>query len=259
MEKGEFRVGEALGRGFAIWFKNLPSFLVLAILVYSPIIVYTALVTSGAVLDDAEKLETYNAVTVLMQFALNLIVTAAVLYGTIQQLSGRHAGIGESIGVGLKRLFPVLGVGILSGLAVAVWFLILLVPGVGPFLAILAIVPALIMMCLLYAAVPAAVVERPGLFGALRRSRELTSGCKGQIFGILLVLGVLSIIISYLLKSIFVSDSMTDHDMKLFIWIGLAVDIALAALSATINGVVYHDLRVAKEGVGTEDLARVFE
>jgi len=256
MAQGEFRAGEALSKGFAIWFKNLPAFLVLAVLVYSPSIVYTATVTSGRIVGEVEKLQVYNAFNLLLQFALNLVVTAAVLYGTIQQLRGRHAGIGESIGVGLKRLFPVLGVGILQAICVGVWFVVVFL---SPFLAIVAIVPALIIMCMLYAAVPAAVVERPGLFGALRRSRELTSGSKGSIFGILFLLGALTLVINFVLKAMFVSDSMSDHDLKVYIWINLAVDIALAALTATVNGVAYHDLRVAKDGVATEDLARVFE
>src|SRR5688500_15562659 len=97
MVHGEFRVGDALGKGFAIWFKNLPAFLVLAVLLYSPVIAYTAVTLSGDL--DLDKLTWWGWVVTALGFPLDLVVTAAVLYGTIQQLRGQHAGIGESIGV----------------------------------------------------------------------------------------------------------------------------------------------------------------
>jgi hypothetical protein len=270
MVEGDFRAGEALSKGFGIWFKNLPAFVVLAALVYSPIIAYTALVMAGSVSFDSYT--RWSWVTGLLGMPFGLVVTAALLYGTIEQLRGRHAGIGESIGVGIKRLLPVLGVGLLSGLAIFAGFLLLVIPGLlvaymlhvnavailGGFLPLL-LIPALIVACMLYVAVPAAVVERPGLVGALRRSRALTAGHKMSIFGILLALGVIGFLVSYILQKMFVSEDASLDDMKKFVWVDLGVDIVLAALSATINGVVYHDLRAAKDGVGTEELARVFE
>ncbi len=263
MVQGEFRAGEALSKGFGIWFKNLPAFVVLSALVYSPIIVYTAMVMVGSVSFDS--FTQWSWVSGLLSMPFGLIVTAALLYGTIEQLCGRHAGIGESIGVGIKRLLPVLGVGLLSGLAILGGFTLLIVLGfflgglaiLGGF--ILLIIPAIIVTCMLYVAVPAAVVERPGVVGALKRSRELTAGYKMSIFGILLALGVLSFLASFILQKMLVPDEPSVEDIKKFVWVNLGVDIVAAALSATINGVVYHDLRAAKDGVGTEELARVFE
>jgi len=258
MVQGEFRVGDALGQGFAIWFKNFPAFMVLAILVYSPILAYTAVVTSGTLSQGSPELETYQLVNVLLQLPLNLLVTAAVLYGAIQQLCGRPAPILASIRVGFRRLFPVLGVGLLSGLAVGVWFVVALIPGGDPFLP-LALVPCLFFACMFYVAVPAAVIERPGLLGALRRSRELTDGHKVRILAVVLTLGALALIVGQLLLGLFDESSMTDHEIKVSIWLNLGADIALAGLSAAVNGVVYRDLRAARDGVDAEQLARAFE
>ena len=254
MVHGEFQAGSALGRGFGIWLKNLPAFLVMTTLVYTPVIIYTAVVLNGPL--TLERLATMETASTLLTAGLNLVVTAAVLYGVIQQLRGGHAGIGECVGAGLKRLFPVLGVGIVSLLPlILVGALAVAVPA----LILLLLIPLVIYYVMIYVAIPAAVVERPGVIGALKRSVELTRGYKLQIFGILLILGLLSAGIGYVMRSSLVEDAIHLAELKTFYWANLIFNIAYASLGASINGVVYHDLRVAKEGVATEDLAKVFE
>ena len=110
-----------------------------------------------------------------------------------------------------------------------------------------------------YVAVPAAMVERPGLLGALRRSRQLTEGYKTRVLGVVLTLGILTLLVAQLLLGMFEEGLMTDHQIKVSMWLGLAADIALASLNASVNAVVYRDLRAARDGTTAEDLARVFE
>lgn len=243
--QGEFSAGSALGRGFGIWIKNLPSFLILSIICYSPLLAYTAVSFSGTLTLDS--ITTWTWIALALGLIIQNVAAAAILYGVIQQLRGQHAGIGESLGVGLKRLFPVLGVGIVVGLAVLAGMIALIIPGI-------------IIACMLYVAVPAAVVERPGVGGALKRSQELTSGYKMQIFGIVLILFLIDFVIDYLLKKSFLDpQTLSEMSVKKYLWISLGASIVHASLTAAVTGVVYHDLRVAKEGVATEDLAKVFE
>lgn len=258
MEKADFRVGEALGQGFGIWFRNFPAFMVLAVLVYAPLIAYTAFVASGTLTEESAALSTYRLVSGLAQLPLNILVGAAVLYGAIQQMCGRPARILASIGVGLRRLPSVLGVGLLSGLAVGVWLLVAFVPG-GDLLLPLALVPCLVLACMFYVAVPAALIERPGLLGALRRSRQLTEGHKTRVLAVVVVLGILALLIAQLLLGMFEVGLMSDHEIKVSMWLGLAADIALASLNAAVNAVVYRDLRAVHDGTAAQDLARVFE
>ena len=258
MEKADFRVGDALGQGFGIWFRNFPAFMVLAVLVYAPLIAYTAVVASGTLHEKSPELSTYHMVSGVVQLPLNLLVGAAVLFGALQQMCGRPARILASIGVGLRRLLPVLGVGLLSGLAVGVWLLVAFVPGGDMFLP-LALVPCLVFACMFYVSVPAAVIERPGLLGALRRSRELTEGYKTRILGVVLTLGILTLLVAQLLLSMFEEGLMSDHQIKVSMWLGVAADIALASLNATVTAVVYRDLRAARDGATAEGLARVVE
>jgi hypothetical protein len=255
MMHGEFQVGSALGRGFGIWLKNLPAFLLMSLIVYTPIIIYTTVVLSGDL--TLESLTRMELTSALLSMGLNFLITAAVLYGVIQQLRGGHAGIGECMGVGLKRLFPVLGVAFVGFLLPAL--ALGLVAYAVPIILLLAIVPAIIYFLMMYVAIPAAVVERPGVIGALKRSQELTSGYKLQIFGVLLILGVTAFAVAFLLRKGLVENAEVLSDLKTFYWADLIFDIAYASLGASINAVIYHDLRVTKEGVETEDLARVFE
>jgi len=259
------RVGQALGKSFAIWFKNLPAFLLLSTVAYSPNIIYTAVVTSGSLsLADLGEWSVYSIVSTLVGFLLLLTACAAILYGVIQQLRGHRAGIGESLGVGLKRLLPALGVGILCFLAVCGWifvgsFFAALIPLVGFLFGIAGFVASLISICKLFVAVPASVIERPGIVGALRRSKELTHGYRGRIFLILLLLVAIFVAMAILGFTMNTGDEWTEAGIKLFMWIQTALSIVWTSLTATVMGVVYHDLRAIKDGVGAEELARVFE
>jgi len=250
MVQGEFSVGSALGRGIGIWIKNLPSFLILAVIGYAPALIF-------AVTRDPKDLIEPTMGGRLLDLALTTIgqsvASAGILYGVIQQLRGQHAGIGESLGVGIKRLLPVIGVGIVVGLATIAGMIALIVPGI-------------IIACMLYVAVPAAVIEKPGLGGALKRSQELTSGYKVQIFGLFLIIFVLSFAATYVLSNAMVPkpDSVTNIDdylkkIKTFLLATAGLQVVMGSLGAVLNGVVYHDLRAVKEGVATEDLAKVFE
>lgn len=242
--EGEFQAGRALGRGFGIWLKNLVPFMALSLFVYSPLIVYTALTVSGEL--TLQKITMWGRVVPIGGYFLGVIASAAMLYGVIEDLHGKRPGIGALIGVGLKRMLPVIGVGILSALAMFAGFICLIVPGI-------------ILMCMLYVAVPAAVIERPGVVGALKRSQELTGGYKLQIFGIIIILGLIQWGAQHVLQSAMIGATPTMSDLKVFLGATLGIVVVLSSLQAAVSGVVYHDLRVAKEGVATEDLARVFE
>ncbi len=251
-----FNAATVLSRSFSIWLKNLIPFTILTLVVYSPLIIYTSLLLTGDLTTD--KIDTWSQVERPLGFVLNLIATAALTYGTFQQLRGRPAGISESIGVGLKRMFPVLAVGILAGICTFVW----LVPSVlSPALALPGLVGVVMVACILWVAVPVAVVEQPGVINSLKRSAELTKGSRWHVFGILFALGLINVVAGILLAAAFMSDpkAATVVDYKVFMSLALLASIMLGALQAVASAVGYHDLRQSKEGVGIEELARVFE
>ena len=61
---------------------------------------------------------------------------------------------------------------------------------------VLIIVPGLILITIWSVAAPVVVLERPGVFAALGRSRELVSGNGWQVFGVIFVLFFLVLFVS---------------------------------------------------------------
>ena len=240
----QFSAGAVLSRSFSIWFKNLVPFTILTLLVYSPVILYTLIVMSGEL--TLKGITTWAWANVALTLILSMVATAALTYGTFQQLRGRHATIGESIGVGIKRMFPVLGVGILAGLCVLGGLILLIVPG-------------LIIMCMLWVAVPVAVVEQPGVGASLKRSAELTKGSRWHVFGVIFCLGVIDNIVDKVLASSFIDPPSSMTDVKVYMFLIVIFSILLGSLGAVASAVGYHDLRESKEGVGIEELAKVFD
>jgi hypothetical protein len=240
----EFSAGSVLSRSFSIFFKNFIPFMILQILVYSPLLVYTAILVSGELTIDSIVI--WGVVVGIGGLLLNMVATGAMTYGVFQQLRGRSAGLGQCLLVGVKRMLPVLGVGILAAICIGLGFVALLIPGI-------------ILLCMLWVAVPVAVVERPGVFGSLSRSAELTKDNRLRIFGVVVVLFAINKLAEYLLESGVIGDAPSVGDIKLYLLLVLVTSLALGALSAVAAAVGYHDLRASKEGVGVEELARVFE
>lgn len=112
-------------------------------------------------------------------------------------------------------------------------------------------------ICRYAMAVPACTLEKLPLSQSIRRSRFLSNGAKGRILGIILLTGLMSFILTYVLQmpALLASNSMiltgkTQLSIAATIWIYIAqfLGSALAGPIATIALVlVYYDQRVRKE------------
>lgn len=236
-----FGVGNVLSRAFPIWARNFIPFTILSTLVYSPLLLYALVALNGG--NEARRW--YPWVSAGLGHLLAIIVTGVLVYGVFQQVRGQPAGLVDCVRVGLKRLLPVVGVGIVVGILWAFGTLLLIVPGI-------------IVQCMYWLAVPVAVVEGSGVVASMKRSARLTSGEKGTIFAILLLLGIFQIAVATVLR-IALGVGFGPEMTPIQTWATLVLAIPFGALTAVANAVAYHDLRVAKEGVGIEDLVRVFE
>jgi hypothetical protein len=248
---GSVSAGSILGRSFSIWLRNFVPFTLLSLVVHAPLMVWVVIMMSGE--PNLDSITRYGMLATPIEMVLGLIATGAMTYGVFMQLRGQPAGIGKCLSVGLSRLFPILGVGLLAGIAIIGGFILLIVPGV-------------IIMCALWVAVPVAVVERPGVGASLSRSSALTKGYRGSIFGVILLIGVLNWLVSFVTQKIFIGDvqslgsveEIMSH-LRMFLILSVVEGSILGALSAVAAAVGYHDLRVAKEGVAVEQLAAVFD
>lgn len=93
------------------------------------------------------------------------------------------SSVGQLLSSVVPAIVPLFLVGLLSGLAIAVGLVFLIVPGV-------------ILMVFLAVVGPVTVIERPGVIAAMRRSRELVKGSGGPVFGLILFNLLLNVIAS---------------------------------------------------------------
>lgn len=260
---GKFRVGAAIGKSLKILGRNIVPFILLALILNSPLQILSLIlhffdvespesVVTSETIDFDEVGLTVIAIGLVVAIGyvlLSFLLSATLVYGTIMDLRGGKAGIWECMSRGFGLLLPVIGVGILVALIVIVCV---------PFL----IIPAIIAFVVLWVAIPAAVVERPGVLASLSRSAELTKGNRWRIFGMLLVLALISFVISLILGAIAVAVGFGAGG-EAFEWLAWVLNVFLeavfAALFAVASAVVYHDLRVAKEGADVEQIAAVFD
>lgn len=236
-----FTAGRVISRAFSVWAKNLPTLLVLGLLVNSPLILWGAL----ALAPGQPQEPTQAALMAPLSMLLNFVLVGGVTFTVLQQLKGERASIGQAVAVGLRRVFPVLWLAILAGLATMGAFLLLVVPG-------------LIVMCMLWVAVPVAVVEKPGAVASMRRSRELTRGFRWHVLGAMAVMALVGAGAQGI-----VNVALSAATSEVGVWLGFAVSQVISSLTGALGAVApavgYHDLRVTKEGVDTESLLRVFE
>jgi hypothetical protein len=119
---------------------------------------------------------------------------------------------------------------------------------------ILLIIPGLILLTMWFVAIPACVVEQTGPWKSLRRSAALTKGNRWKVFGIMLLLFIVTVVAGALMGALTVAAGTTIGLLANLLWSAL-----IGAFSAILGVVTYHDLRVAKEGVDTDQIAAVFD
>ena len=237
-----FSVGAVLAGGFGTYFGHLARFIPLSLLAYSP--VWIGLLIFGP--QDPENAFSGDGLGMIV---LSTIATywlqASLIYGTISTLRGQHPGLSEMLSRSLQALLAVILVAIVLSIVMALGFVLLIIPG-------------LILMTMFWVAIPVAVVERNGVGAAFSRSRELTSGHRWSIFALFIVIVVIAGVVQIVIGLIF-GFAGTQTISVLGTWITQLVSMVVAGVWACLVAVSYHDLRVVKEGVGTEQIAQVFE
>jgi hypothetical protein len=264
---GDFRVGDVMSRAWRLFTGNLLFFLAVPFVIYvitfvSALVFGFLFVFAGIGTGSVALVVVGVALAVILVLSLNLIGQGVLLLGAFQRLRGQTIRVGVAVQRVLHRFVPLVGLGILWFLAVAVTtgvsFAILsglaaVIGGWAFALTPVFFVPPTILFIMWAVIVPACIVEEFGPVGSMSRSAELTKGFRWKIFGIVLLLGFVLVVASALqLALTFASQALGT--VFSVVWSVLWI----AYLSCTII-MIYHDLRVAKEGVDTEQIASVFD
>jgi hypothetical protein len=234
---GEFRIGRVFSRTFTLLSRNFPIYFVIAAVGSVPGLL---LENSNALGFDHPALT--GMIAGLLMLVLAPLTQATVLHVAFQDMGGRPVNLTEAIRGAFGRFLPLIGLAICIGFAIMVGLLLLIVPG-------------LILITMWYVAYSACVVERRGVFASMERSSELTKGHRWAIFGTWLLLAIAGAILGAMVSALIGLTGSSGLAMA-----GSLAWSALANAFGIIFGVcVYHDLRVAKEGIDTRHIAAVFE
>ncbi|HLE43803.1 MAG TPA: hypothetical protein VJB36_07300 [Methylomirabilota bacterium] len=237
-----FSAGAAIGKTFSVWARNFVPFTLVALAIEAPLIALTAV-------HGAEEFPVgWRYLVSFGENLLGLVTTGALTYGVLQALRGERPGVGPMLAVGARRLGWLFLVSLGVGLAVACGLFLLVVPGI-------------IFGVGLYVAVPALIAEPgSGATEALGRSWELTRGRRLQVFAVALVLLIVLFVGTSLLAiPVGFSAAGTGQIHTGYLLLARIGGTVVSGLFFSAPAVVYHDLRVEKEGVGTETLAAVFD
>ncbi len=257
----DFKIGGVLARSLAVLVGNIVPFGLLSMALMSPpyIIVLTfgtdfAAAGSAAQPNVAVAIAAIVGIVILLYFVLS----AALIYGTIRELRGDRAGLGEIVGWGLSLLFPVVSVAVVTSLGVLLGPSLIVAIGMSaipnPWIVLPpALAVGLILFTRWWVAIAVVVVERPGAVKALRRSAELTLGHRWPVFAILMVVVIGQNILDR------AAHAVLSGLPSVLIVTSFLITAAATAYTAVVGAVCYHDLRVLKDGGDINDIAQVFD
>lgn len=239
----QFRVFSVFGRSFTVLFRNIVPFGVLSLALTLPYVLWdylTSTVGGGSAVWP-------GIVGTIINLTFGYLLTAALTFGTIRDLRGNGATVGECLQYGLPLIGKVLGLALLYGLLVWLGLIAFVIPGI-------------VVMVVYWVLIPVAVIEQETIGGSFRRASYLSAGSRWRIFGLF----ILFVICFALLMGVVIGTATTAAMDGTGVGIGTSlltwlVTALLGAFGSTLYAVSYHDLRVAKEGVDINQIAAVFD
>jgi len=241
--------GSLIRRSLQIFKAGFTSFSALILVFYSPIMILKMIAPELAALNGIPQTG-----PALMLFFGTLLLTpiasAAVVFGVFQGLRGQPATLSQCVAVAAKRWMSIIGLALLTGVAVFLGFMLCILPGI-------------VLTYGLFLAGPVLIVESVGPAAAAQRSWDLTEGYKLIIFFLGLFVFLLQVAFGLLMNAAFGFtvnvETLTTGSYGLFNLLNDLSVILAAAFNAVAAAVAYHDIRVFREGLGEDDLVAVFE
>lgn len=217
---GSLDVGAVIRRVFDIYVDQAPVLLPAAAVVFVITGILSAVLVAAA--------PALALVAVIISLVATTLFTGMVVELVSDLQDGRRDA---SVNGLLQAATPVLGqlilVGIVAGVGIVIGFVLLIVPG-------------LILITIWSVAAPVVVLERPGVFAALARSRELVRGNGWQVFCVILVLDILVVIVG---SGIELGADSAGSGVGIVARV--IVGVLSAPLSALAAAVLYFELRGA--------------
>jgi hypothetical protein len=239
--ENDLRLGSIISRSGAVLSRHFLTFFIVSVIAYSPMFLMGMETIEPVEPSEAIGVALLALLGTVLLMILSTLSYAIIMHAAFQDMRRRPARLAESFGIGLSRIFPLIGLAFVTGLLILLGLVLLIIPG-------------LMLFTMWFVGVPACVVERLGPWTSLWRSRELTKGYRWKLFALALLLlagSIGSSVIEFLLETLGRPYAGLGGQL---IWTGI-----WAAFSAVVIAVTYYDLRVIKEGVDIEQIAAVFD
>src|ERR1700722_1686913 len=166
----------------------------------------------------------------LAAFLVSPLISALHIHAVAEVRAGRTPRLRNIAARGMRVLPTVAATAIMTTLGILAGFVILIVPGI-------------ILAFRWYVAVQTAAIEHEGWLPALRRSRQLTVGVYGHLFGFGILIGIISEV-----PLVIGGAGVTGHDTLAVAFIGGVVLHAFAlAFTALATALLYFDLVSRRE------------
>jgi len=219
-------VGEALSEVFAIYRENAGVLIPLAFWLFFVVAIVQGLGEDSTLL-------------LLIGAILNLVVSIVYQGMVVSLVRDVQDGRRDlSVGNLYRQVSPVLwtlvGASILYAIAVAIGFVLLIVPG-------------LILLTIWALIAPAIVIENRGVTESFRRSRELVKDYGWPVFGTVLCAALITVVVGLILLSI--AAAIADGPI-LRIILGLLASSVTAPVGGLVAGVLYYRLLQLKGDPG---------
>ncbi len=246
---GDFRVGQVFSRTWSVLSRNFPTFVLVSAPASLPSLLMPRLTP-----DNPSPNLGVTVIVFLLVLVLWAFVQAALLHAAFQAIRGHPIDLAASARIGLRRFFPIVGIAIV-------------VPALAGFATLLLVFPGLMLFTAWFVPTPVCVLEQLGVVDSMERSRELTKGHRWKIFGMLLLLIITVIVPAIVSVIVGFGAAVVQVVLGVVVVPGVVVtrivDLVWGAIWDAFFGILvvvtYLDLRVAKEGIDTDQIAAVFE
>ncbi|GAB2177083.1 hypothetical protein [Dongia sp. agr-C8] len=238
--EAQFSIRGTLSTSLAVFGRNLLPFLTVAAVVSLPYFLIQTWFDQRAIQAGDSGLGGEGLLALGLQTMTFGLLQAVLTYGTIQDLRGQPAGIGDCFRGGFAQTGEVLGGALIYGLMLGVATMLFIIPGILVYLRYWVFIPAM-------------VIEKRKTGASFARSVALTAGRRWAILGLAAIVFVsqLAIVIAVIL--LLPIDSLLAN-----IAVTLLV-VLFSTFSSVVAAVGYYHLRAEKEGVLIDDIARVFD
>jgi hypothetical protein len=205
-------VGSTLSQIFSTYGQQAGVLLPLAFGIFLLVAIITGLFAGSVVLSLIAFAITVVAVTLYQGMVVSLV--RDVQDGT------RDSSVSQLVEETWPVVLPLIGAGILAGIGIVIGLILFIVPG-------------LILLTIWAVIAPVIVVERSGAIDAFGRSRALVKGNGWQVFGVIVVVFLITAIVSFVLRAIGLGISDSFAVLALFSLIASTLTAPIAALAAS--------------------------